>query len=52
MSEMFDGGNGIVYFWAFLIGYFGLCILFPDCALLRFLVRVMDKIFMGCRQRW
>ena len=46
------GGN-YVYFWAFLVGYFGLCILFPNCTLLKFLVKVMDKLMMGgARQRW
>ena len=47
------GGNGIVYFWAFLVGYFGVCILFPDCAVCKFIVRIMEKLFMGGgRQRW
>ena len=46
------GGN-YVYFWAFLVGYFGLCILFPDCAVCKFLVKLMDKLLGGgARGRW
>jgi hypothetical protein len=53
MSEIFDGGNGIVYFWAFLIGYFLLCIIFPDCFILRFLTNLINKLMkIGGRQRW
>jgi len=47
------GGNGIVYFWGFLVGYFMLCILFPNCTLLKFLVKLMDKLLGGgARGRW
>jgi len=50
--DILRGGN-YVYFWGFLVGYFGVCILFPDCALLKFLVKVMDKLMCGgARQRW
>lgn len=47
------GGNGYVYFWGFLIGYFLLCILFPNCAVLKFLTKIMDKLITGgSRQKW
>jgi hypothetical protein len=46
------GGNGYGL-WIILVGYFGLCILFPDCAVCKFIVKVMDKLMCGGgRQRW
>jgi hypothetical protein len=47
------GGNGYVSLWLFLVGYFMLCILFPDCTLLKFLSKIVDKLMNGGgRERW
>lgn len=47
------GGNGYVYFFGFIVGYFGLYILFPDCAIFKFLIKVMDRLLMGGgRMKW
>ncbi len=53
IKSITEGGNGHVIFWAFLIGYFGLYMLFPRNALHQFLIKWTWKLLLGGgKQKW